>query len=313
MLVSSASKATTHYLQYDIQWSSLALLYYDYALTFPMEVKYVWRDKFRFSTVLYICCRYALMANVLYLLAISGKLTDKVGVGRQPAAPPSALTRFIYHCDAWYKVIGTLSVFGRAAVLVTFTGRIYAVWSRNRWISLYLSVLALACIVLDIMHVPGLRCVGSSSNPLYVHNLSRKFDPLIGSLSSAGSQFVLMFKCQHQSTSIMSAFTIATVILIYHASSGFFQRLLNAFTLPLSGLLTARFLLHVRRWDYERSGGHTHSSCDPSTTRLDSQEDTVVFRMTGIVSTIVEEFGSDPVVRSREDQHQRRDDGMEVP
>ncbi|THH29049.1 hypothetical protein EUX98_g5149 [Antrodiella citrinella] len=42
-----------------------------------MEVKYIWKDKFRLSTVLYIFCRYALVANVLYILAISGKLTDK--------------------------------------------------------------------------------------------------------------------------------------------------------------------------------------------------------------------------------------------
>ena len=55
-----------------------ALLYYDYALTFPDEIKYIWKDKFRLSTVLYICCRYAMVANVLYLLAISGKLTSEV-------------------------------------------------------------------------------------------------------------------------------------------------------------------------------------------------------------------------------------------
>lgn len=101
------STSTHSYLQFDIQWSSLgtfpcsnrsssmwtdsfnylfdpitiilaALLYYDYALTFPDEIKYIWKDKFRLSTVLYICCRYAMVANVLYLLAISGKLTSEV-------------------------------------------------------------------------------------------------------------------------------------------------------------------------------------------------------------------------------------------
>ncbi|KAJ6602057.1 hypothetical protein DFH09DRAFT_1126225, partial [Mycena vulgaris] len=37
-----------------------ALLYYDYALTFPKELQYIWNQKFRLSTALYICCRYAL-------------------------------------------------------------------------------------------------------------------------------------------------------------------------------------------------------------------------------------------------------------
>jgi hypothetical protein len=56
-----------------------ALLYYDYALTFPKEVEYIWKQKFRLSTALYIGCRYALLANVLYLLAIENKLGHTVG------------------------------------------------------------------------------------------------------------------------------------------------------------------------------------------------------------------------------------------
>lgn len=86
------------YLQFDIQWSSLgafvylfrefrqsqligiptALLYYDYALTLPDEIMYIWMDKFRLSTGLYILCRYAMVANVLYILARGGRLTSEV-------------------------------------------------------------------------------------------------------------------------------------------------------------------------------------------------------------------------------------------
>lgn len=56
----------------------IALLYYDYILTFGMEVEYIWRQRFRFSTVLYICCRYALVANVIYLFAASDEIKIKV-------------------------------------------------------------------------------------------------------------------------------------------------------------------------------------------------------------------------------------------
>ncbi|KAH7928119.1 hypothetical protein BV22DRAFT_231290 [Leucogyrophana mollusca] len=66
-------------VQLCMQYSSIALLYYDYTLTFPSEVKYMWRTKFRISTFLYVCCRYALLANVLYLLAIV-HVVDKVPV-----------------------------------------------------------------------------------------------------------------------------------------------------------------------------------------------------------------------------------------
>ena len=57
----------------------VALLYYDYVLTFPMEVRYIWKaDKLKVSTGLYVLYRYALLANVLYLLAIAKKLGSKV-------------------------------------------------------------------------------------------------------------------------------------------------------------------------------------------------------------------------------------------
>ena len=56
----------------------LALLFYVYALTFPAEVKYIWRHKYQHSVILYICARYALVANVLYLLGIAKKLSTKV-------------------------------------------------------------------------------------------------------------------------------------------------------------------------------------------------------------------------------------------
>lgn len=60
-------------------WTSiLVLLYYDYTLTFSLEVEYIWNAKFRLSTILYIFCRYALVANVAYLLNMSNKLNIQV-------------------------------------------------------------------------------------------------------------------------------------------------------------------------------------------------------------------------------------------
>ncbi|KAJ4470097.1 hypothetical protein J3R30DRAFT_3301569, partial [Lentinula aciculospora] len=56
-----------------------ALLYYDWLLTFPEEVEYVWKARMSLATVLYIFCRYALLANVLYILEISNLLGSRVG------------------------------------------------------------------------------------------------------------------------------------------------------------------------------------------------------------------------------------------
>ena len=62
-------------------WSSIsflplpvAVLWYDYTLTWTREVQYFWTKRFTFSTLLYVLCRYGMVANILYTLAIADKL-----------------------------------------------------------------------------------------------------------------------------------------------------------------------------------------------------------------------------------------------
>ncbi|KAI0034815.1 hypothetical protein K488DRAFT_83655 [Vararia minispora EC-137] len=149
-----ASAAEVHFVRFAVQWSSIALLYYDYALTFPSEVKYIW-DAGRFSklsTLLYVLCRYALLANVLYLLAISGNLGNKCVIAQ--------------FCDIWYKIIGASSVLGRMAVIFTILMRTYVVWAKNTFVLVGFGMMGIAILVCDVIHVPGLRCEGSSSIPI---------------------------------------------------------------------------------------------------------------------------------------------------
>ena len=54
--------------------TSIALLWYDYALTWTREAQYFWTKRFTLSTALYIICRYGMVANVLYTLALANKL-----------------------------------------------------------------------------------------------------------------------------------------------------------------------------------------------------------------------------------------------
>ncbi|KAI0708680.1 hypothetical protein C8Q76DRAFT_600251, partial [Earliella scabrosa] len=157
------------FLQFAIQWSSIALLYYDYILTFPSELKYIWKSGvLKVSTGLYIFYRYALLANVLYLLAISNKLGNKVCRSTSYPLPPHVYES--HHqpsCDAWYKAIGAFSVLGRAAVIFTFLMRTYVVYNKNTFILVGLGAIGLTCVILDCMHVPGVRCHGSSTNQLF--------------------------------------------------------------------------------------------------------------------------------------------------
>ncbi|KAJ3498131.1 hypothetical protein NLJ89_g10257 [Agrocybe chaxingu] len=72
--MSTASAKSVRILRFSIQYASVTLLYYDYALTWTREVQYVWLKKFTISTALYIACRYAMVANVIYTLALAEKL-----------------------------------------------------------------------------------------------------------------------------------------------------------------------------------------------------------------------------------------------
>ncbi|GAW07387.1 hypothetical protein LENED_009375 [Lentinula edodes] len=74
-------------------------------------------------------------------------------------------------CNTWYKIIGALSVLGRAAIIFSFTARAYAVWGRKRVVFVYLASVGIICVGLDIAHVPGLRCEGPSSIPMLMKNL----------------------------------------------------------------------------------------------------------------------------------------------
>ncbi|KAJ3876996.1 hypothetical protein F5051DRAFT_18374 [Lentinula edodes] len=358
-----ASKAVTHYLQFDIQWASIALIWYDYALTFPMEIQYLWTSKFRFSTFLYILCRYALLANVLYLLDIAGKLTE--------------------NCNTWYQFIGALSVLGRAAVIVVFAGRTWAVWGQNRFVLAYMSILGAACVALDIVRILQLcvividyhhpsRLMSPGFDALVVRvsqckalsicialsalicryspsGLSLRFFATIICKTDSGNPAsdllsILMVVFEYSSAilnsirciqafrahgksfeeqkegfqfllfeqgifyfSIVSLFTTAAVILNFQAPSGFFQRLLNALTLPLSGLLTARFLLHMREWEYKNSPGamtiHGIQNGGPE----GHLSATISFRAASVaLSTIItSDFGSDPVARGPNPKNSR--------
>ncbi|KAJ7031214.1 hypothetical protein C8F04DRAFT_1111208 [Mycena alexandri] len=287
MTPETINAAATHFLQFRLQYSSIALIYYDFALTFPKEVKYIWNEKFRLSTALYIGCRYALIAN----------------------APG---------CDRWYKIVGALSILGRAAVIVAFGMRTYVVWGENKWILTYMSFIGLACVALDITHVPGMRCVGSSTVPML---LAPEMLSILMVIFEASAAFLTMTRCliafrtggfkaqRHDLMfilfeqggsrvitlillcSFVSIFTTAAVVLNY---AGFFQRLPNAFTLPLSCTLTSRFILSLREWDAEQIGNKGRATnLSVSVTDFGAPS-----RISAIVA--VDDFGGDPVAQATE-------------
>ncbi|KAF4569570.1 hypothetical protein EYR40_008550 [Pleurotus pulmonarius] len=112
--------------------------------------------------------------------------------------------------------------------------------------------------------------------------------------------------------SIVSLFTTTAVILNVAAPTGFFQRLLNAYTLPfarLSGLLTARFLLHIRAYEDTEHSRAPVAQTDSETGTLYTLTTLASFcaaaedAMSGL--SMVDQFGDDPVEAA---QRQMRDE-----
>ncbi|KAF8229909.1 hypothetical protein L208DRAFT_1363512 [Tricholoma matsutake] len=308
-----AKLGSTQMLQFYIQWASIALLYYDHALTFGMEVKYVWNARFRMSTFLYICCRYALVANIIYLLTISTKLGIRI---------------FSSSCEAGYMISGSLSVLGRAAVIIIWTARTYAVFGRNRVILAFFAAIGLTCIILDVWHVPVLRCTGNAPYPVYrllgilmvvfeacsvILNTFRTIQTLrIGGPWKSQKQGLIYLLLEHGAYlanirfSVVMGFTIAALVLNFVSSGGFFQRLLNAFTLPISGMITARFLLHLRMWEANNS---LIASINPS--RPIPLEFAANSTERGTRS-LVDEFGEDPVQHAQQMHRHGLSEGQRV-
>jgi Family of unknown function (DUF6533) len=113
---------------------AIAVLYYDYMLTLKDEITFIWMRKWKLSTLFYFCCRYALLANLLFLLAISEDLTGLEVRQFPPNIPTQSNVWFSASflpsssfiplsessCHTGYKVCGVLSVLGHIGVMGEF-------------------------------------------------------------------------------------------------------------------------------------------------------------------------------------------------
>jgi len=240
-----------------IQYASIALIYYDYLLTFPAEVRYIWGQRFRLSTLLYIFCRYALVANIVYLMSITGHLSTD--------------------CDVGYIVSSSLSILARACVLIVGITRTYAVYDASRVILIVFGTLGVACVCIDMLHVPTVRCNGVAHSPfqmmssiLAVMVVILEFSltvltslRCIQTLRSFGDwtsqKNSLNYQILRQTLLYFgTVFGFALTALIFDLTAiagSFIQKLINALNLPVAGLMTARFFLHLREWKETSENG----------------------------------------------------------
>ncbi|RXW11410.1 hypothetical protein EST38_g14445 [Candolleomyces aberdarensis] len=130
--------------EFGIQFSSITLIYYDYLLTFPDEIQYIWKNPKRLSTFFYFCCRYYLIANLLWMLT-------KVSNGTLPGL------RFV-SCNTVAKVSATCAVFGNIGVLSVWGLRTFAICNDNKAVKGAIATLGAAILISLIVRLPFARC-----------------------------------------------------------------------------------------------------------------------------------------------------------
>jgi len=279
-----------------------------------MEVQYIWSEKFRISTVLYVFCRYSLVANIVYLLTIANKITN--------------------NCHAGYFVSSALSVAGRAAVVMVWAARTFAVFGKNRLILIFFGTTGLMVVILAIIEIPTKTCSGSSSMPLVgglLVVMMCVFEIFSAALTTFRSIQALNVNGQWWKQKkgfnylvleqgllyfcVVTVLTVSSLALNIAIPGGFLQRLLNAYTVPLSGLMTARFLLHLRKWEAKRDAFNlsaanagnrdetgTSTNLDftsqPHSRTVNSQVNSGSGPEAHTMS-FIDEFGEDPVQRAR--------------
>ncbi|KAF8589311.1 hypothetical protein K439DRAFT_418100 [Ramaria rubella] len=120
--------------------SAIALLFYDYFLTFPEEVRHFWLGDWSFITVLFLFNRYFGMISALsYLIFDSASLSNELYV------------RFIW----WISIGAIASIVNSELILLV---RIYAVYQRDMRVLLatggLIAASALVSLLIDIIGVP---------------------------------------------------------------------------------------------------------------------------------------------------------------
>ncbi|KAF9566582.1 hypothetical protein CPC08DRAFT_102570 [Agrocybe pediades] len=285
------------FVQYSIQYIGIALIYYDYSLTWTREVNLVWKRNFSFSTALYIACRYSMVSNVFYLVALAGKL---------PA---------VISCNTGYQICSALAVIGRLAILVVLATRSYALYESNKYVlSLFIS-LGITIFVLDSMHVKLVACV-----PTHGKNIPETLMAILvvvyevlsaGFVTSRAFQALkirkdikthakrLDFLILQQGIlyfCFVSIFTSSKLVLLYTArSDSYVQRLLNGLTLP--------FILHMREWNHKAIHGETDIKISlPIAFRHTNHQEGEEAEAGGgdsnfpsVAPSVQDEFGQDPV------------------
>ncbi|KAL5526964.1 hypothetical protein ACEPAF_8693 [Sanghuangporus sanghuang] len=118
--------------------ASVVLLYYDHLLTFPMEVRRVWRRRLTLSSVLFLVNRYVVFGGYIFVLILSSSLSDRV-----------------QFCKWFCRVGGYLSLLTQIIASILLSLRTYALYNRSWKVLCFVSLLGLSTIMTSAWTISG--------------------------------------------------------------------------------------------------------------------------------------------------------------
>ncbi|KIO23942.1 hypothetical protein M407DRAFT_26641 [Tulasnella calospora MUT 4182] len=132
------------------------LLIYDWVLCLDREVQYVWKARWSFGKMWFICHRYAMMALAIAIVYVSVKTSD------ESSAPE--------WCKMWDNLsnVGTIRNFNLSRVLLgTFALRVCALYHNSPYIIAFVGATYISCNVLVLVFFAKLRkAIHYLPNPL---------------------------------------------------------------------------------------------------------------------------------------------------
>jgi len=240
---------------FDVAASTIFL--WDYILTFSMEVDLVWKSEWNFMKGLYLLQRYFPFIDTIWLV-----LYHQTGVDLTKTA-----------CQKVYYASAVISVVGLAASEMVLTLRTWAVWKRDKRLSIILPVVYLlfwgpAFVILGIFlksmtfgdpPYPGFKgCLLTHANKYLalLWLLLIVWDTLMLVLILVPA--VLAYRCGGNSALIKAVYRDGVVYYLYLFVLSFvnvvvvtthptqYQHLLTSMERLLHSILTSRVLLHIR-------------------------------------------------------------------
>ncbi|TFK19501.1 hypothetical protein FA15DRAFT_674387, partial [Coprinopsis marcescibilis] len=250
--------------EYSIQAASVVLLYYDYVLTLPDEIQYIWANitTRKTTTFLYLCCRYALAANLIHLLGKTEGITMS--------------------CTTINRSAGILAIFGHIGVMSVWALRTCAICNGTRAVPIILGVLGASILGLRIGGEVVSHCPTTSSRSgqvgiavaalMFVFEMSAftlaamrvwrsvRHEGGFGRNPRQSINYIILSQGFLYIAAVLGLTVISAILNL--KTWGGISRPLNSLKLPLSALLTARFLLALRSWE---SKSRAHSTMTGST------------------------------------------------